>query len=441
MSEATELLSELYAPAPSSLAEIRLFTPAVVRLWGPTQQLSDVDEIISRVAGRGPIYHGVCPKSEKGSCEHHASGYVALVLDHDQADLGAIAHDVLRRIGLPPSAVVSSGRGFHAYVMLNELTPVSVAKPVARRLQAYLHDLGDKLGLNHYESREGRMSLQCVASLGGDRIHDAARVLRTPGSVNAKTGTVCTVVELNARRFSLDEVVAVLDAVNAPNVTAQVTPCAPPSTARAAERRRGPSVVYDFTSLDPAHLEVLWHRLSPHEQSLAQTPEQTDRHNRDFRVACALARAGATELEILWYAKSCEGLRQKLVESGGPSYWQSTAQHAVNQARGLRKVVAMPWEMQSAVTWGDVEVRGATIRRAGNPSGTRVILDLELDGIDDESRHFKTGCALPFFNERVAPMVGVDYRAMRGRRVTVSLRVTPSEFGPPSREVLSWYAA
>lgn len=434
MSDATDLLTQLFAAAPAALAEVRLFTPRVVRLWGPTTDLGDVDRVIAQVDGRAPIYHSLCPKTSKGSTEAHAVGFVALALDHDDPALGLEAHAVLRDVGLAPSAIVRSGRGYHAYIFLDRVYSVSDAKPIAKRLQAWLHQLGDARGLNRYDYVPGRMSPRCVASLGGDRIYDAARVLRTPGSWNSKSQSLCEVVAMTGQRYSLEYIVGVLDREGAPVVTA----CSPPAASSPAQRRRDRSVPLDFSSLDESRLETLWHRLTPLEQSLAQTPELSERHLRDYRVACALARAGASEPEIVWFAQACEGLRQKFSESGGPTYWSSTAEHAVNAARGLRRVEPMPWQTQEVATFGDVEVRAATVRRVSSPNGGRILVDLELDGLEGDARWFKAGCERDFYNAVVAPIIGTDFKAARGRGLTVSMRVTPTEWAD-QRDVLGWY--
>lgn len=422
MSAAADLLSQLFAPAPAgSLAEIRVFCPSVARVWGPVGDYGDVDKIVADVAGRGPVYHGLTPKARKGSCEADALGYTAIALDHDIAEVGVQAHDVLRAIGLAPSAIVSSGRGFHTYLFLDAVYSVESAKPIAKRLQVYLDLLGAKIG---------------VPGLGGDKIWDAARVLRTPGSTNLKTGTLCTLQEMAGHRYSLAHIARVLDAQNAPEVTLSRTTHRPPSTPGLAKERTARQSPLEGAELDRGHLELLWSRLSPYEQHLAQTEvERGRRRERDWRVACSLARAGATPEEIACFAQSCRGLAQKLVDldGGGWPYWSATAENAWRQVRSLAP--SMPWQTQAAL--GDIDIVRATIWRAENKSGTRIVVKMALEDGGD----IVTGCSEAFFESVVRRLVGTRvFKLMRGKEVTLSTLAVPTEDGV-AREVVAWYAA
>src|SRR5690606_8170666 len=91
---------------------------------------------------------------------------------------------------LPPSAILDSGGGLHAYWLLNE--PAQLADDVARhRVAAILQGL-------------------CEA-LGGDPqyVKSPASVMRLPGSVNTKperNGATVTILELDPdRRYPLEQ--------------------------------------------------------------------------------------------------------------------------------------------------------------------------------------------------------------------------------------------
>ena len=107
-------------------------------------------------------YYGVLPRKER-------SGKTEAVVPFTQtlwADLDAKVHMTKRQallalvdFDIPPSVVVDSGHGYHAYWRLNELVMFDQAKPIM-------------VGL--------------ARALKGDHVYDRPRILRIPGTTNWK---------------------------------------------------------------------------------------------------------------------------------------------------------------------------------------------------------------------------------------------------------------
>ncbi|MCC6567528.1 MAG: hypothetical protein IT298_17360 [Chloroflexi bacterium] len=111
-------------------------------------------------------------------CEHDLVALPAVFVDIDDRSPDALAR--LRGFSLPPSCIVHSGGGFHAYWWLEEPTR---------------------------ELDQARRVLQALAAcLGGDHT-SVAQSLRIVGSVNtkpARKGALCRLVHLDDRRYPLN---------------------------------------------------------------------------------------------------------------------------------------------------------------------------------------------------------------------------------------------
>lgn len=203
------LLSSLSSGACGFL-ELRAFDQIARRLarrwWIPLpfdpaelhRVLAEAREVNSRGAA---ISVGVNPRVRQSGKNTDVEFRVALVADIDppNLELGSHALDRLSQAGLAPSAVVLSGRGWHLYYLLASPVPNDArSAAVARRLCCFLHS---------------------------DHVHDAARVLRLPGTWNWKNPSrplPCWLQYLEPhRRYSLEQVEAALDAVGAPREQAR----------------------------------------------------------------------------------------------------------------------------------------------------------------------------------------------------------------------------
>jgi DNA polymerase len=105
--------------------------------------------------------------------------------------------EALRRVALPPTAVVASGRGLHAYWRFRRGIPTT--RENVERVKALLRLLADHLGGD----------LSCA---------EPARLMRLPGSHNTKDGAwiPVRVVRSTPVRYEIDELEAWLERTDAP---------------------------------------------------------------------------------------------------------------------------------------------------------------------------------------------------------------------------------
>lgn len=121
------------------------------------------------------VYFGVTPRRGRHGDEEHVARINALWADVDAKCFGESkkrAMEALQELPLPPSAVVDSGRGYHAYWFLT--TPIqNDAEGNGKRLaQAAMRGI--------------REALTQKADSPLDNVHDLARILRVPGTLNHK---------------------------------------------------------------------------------------------------------------------------------------------------------------------------------------------------------------------------------------------------------------
>lgn len=111
------------------------------------------------------VYIGVCPRSRKEGTKDAVSRAHVLWLDLDVKNpQGSEKQDVLKRLEgfvFPPTIIVDSGNGYHAYWALKE------SESDKKLIEQYLRSLADALGADK----------SCC---------EVARVLRLPGTLNRK---------------------------------------------------------------------------------------------------------------------------------------------------------------------------------------------------------------------------------------------------------------
>jgi putative DNA primase/helicase len=197
--EAKKFLSELYAKAPQDwFVELTLLKDRrAENLVFPIAELErDWDEIfrnLSRInTDHGAnVHHGVNPRfrrPERHGKNEDVSAFVALWIDVDiKGDEEAIrkrfdeAVASLREAGIPPSVIVDSGHGLHAYWLLDQPYPVEEARPCCA----------------------GVMDFFKIS----DPIHDPRRLLRVPGFLNVKdpkNPKECRIVDATWARYPLE---------------------------------------------------------------------------------------------------------------------------------------------------------------------------------------------------------------------------------------------
>ena len=400
-SDVARLFTALFAHTPEALAEVRVMPRRAPpsRYFGPASCIRDVHELLRRTGQTSSVYHSVCAKMRAGSKEEVAIGYGALVLDHDDRPTAREAWGALADVGLEPSIIVNSGRGFHSYFLLDALAPVEEGKLAGKRLWTWLDDL------DH---------------IAGDRVYDAARVLRTPGSWNARSESQCLIAEMAGHRYSLAQVNAALDKAGARMVELKTKRA---RTGLAPRTPRTPDT--NVPVVDPARLELLWSRLDPAMQQRAMTSTNGARHERDFIVAKALIRAGASDDEVVTMASFCDGLKEKLDECG-VSYWRGIA----DDARASLATLYVSDVFDQREVFGEVTTVEATVTRIR--IGTRVVVKLDAHGRGEVA----TGVEYGMFVERVWPLLGwASERDSRGKRIVVTLLEHEAY-----RQVIGWYA-
>jgi hypothetical protein len=136
--------------------ELRAFNP-VGRWW-----VGDVKDIANVVAQRKDnLYFGVNPRKGEHGTNADVSRIVAVIADIDAKNVDD-PNEALCDYGLTPSAIIQSGGGVHAYWFLE--SPRADSDDFVKARQEFL-----RLGKS-------------------DAVHDAARILRVPGTVNTKYG-------------------------------------------------------------------------------------------------------------------------------------------------------------------------------------------------------------------------------------------------------------
>lgn len=115
------------------------------------------------------VYFGVCPRFKKERNKEAINKIWTLWVDLDSKMLSGGKEEALKRLKefpLPPTAIVDSGNGYHAYWRLKEAEIISSQEDIAR-VEGYLKALATALGAD----------LQSA---------ELARILRVPGTKNHK---------------------------------------------------------------------------------------------------------------------------------------------------------------------------------------------------------------------------------------------------------------
>lgn len=152
----------------------------------------------------GDVYFGVFPTLKKKEAHQRAkiediSDLTALFAEFDAKDYGdmdkALTH--IRQLDPPPTAIICSGGGYHAYWILDTPLPIDGTSDIAYASAALAH---------------------WVEFVGGDKsAKDLARVLRVPGTYNHKYTPPRLVEALDKdcvwnRRYDLNQLVMLAEA-------------------------------------------------------------------------------------------------------------------------------------------------------------------------------------------------------------------------------------
>lgn len=172
MNEAMELYRLLWT---HGHGEIRSYSHGARSRWCVAEDEASMKNVLAWAASRSDLGENVAGGVNPRSRMRHPCGkakdvpaYIAAVLDFDTDPEAGLRR--LRALGLEPSVVVHSGRGMHAYLLLDRPEPADEFRPVAKAL--------------------------CDAT-GSDAVHDPGRILRTPGTVNPRTATMARILTWN----------------------------------------------------------------------------------------------------------------------------------------------------------------------------------------------------------------------------------------------------
>lgn len=164
----------------------------------PVSGISSASEYLTSVAGRLNAFIGVCPREAKNGSSEYVQSLNAIWCDVDVKDFDegkSSVYDHLKSSApLPPSLVVDSGNGFHAYWLLDKPYTIDGDGESSQRLVKRFH-----------------------ACVGGDHTHDLSRIMRVPGTPNLKNEddpTLCEIIENTGERYSVSELVDAVQQVN-----------------------------------------------------------------------------------------------------------------------------------------------------------------------------------------------------------------------------------
>jgi len=185
---------------PSEIVEFRFIPPKEKlgelypkKIWydGSTQKVSSIHkgeltqspytlyDNIRYWEGRGyNIYVGVNPREEVGvSGDRNVKRARLIVSDYD--DMSAEQAEASYKDFVQPSMVICSGGGIHAYYMLKEAADMECWPQMQK-------DMADTLGSDPI-------------------IHNPERIMRVPGTINAKRNKLCEFISVTPVSYTFDE--------------------------------------------------------------------------------------------------------------------------------------------------------------------------------------------------------------------------------------------
>jgi hypothetical protein len=273
-----------FLQGPEGYVEIRSIRDGKVRQWWEKDRQAAVDLALAQSDEGWDAYYGVLPRLERAGDSSAISPMTsALWADLDAKTIGSKQQALMSlvRFEMPPSVVVDSGHGYHAYWKLR--VP--------------------------YQFAQARMAMVGLArQLNGDHVYDQARILRIPGTVNWKDRDepmpVRTVVFNTTQELRFSDFYR--------QTQAGIDALAPPKP------RPGPRRLYDHDDL-PDWLDRLIQDGAP----------QGQRSEQAFKVMCQLAKRGWSDAEIKSVFET-GGIGEKMREMRSGDRWFD---HSMKKAR------------------------------------------------------------------------------------------------------------
>lgn len=140
--------------------ELRIINSGRVRqAYIPLDQIDAIEEM--RFGDGDDIYYGVLPRIKQSGAADAVVKWTRWVwadFDNKHVSEGK-AFFALMRSPVPPTVIIDSGHGYHAYWLLDQFEPLSVVQEVMKGMSLFF---------------------------GADHTHDAPRVLRVPWTTNWK---------------------------------------------------------------------------------------------------------------------------------------------------------------------------------------------------------------------------------------------------------------
>jgi len=276
-----------FLQGPEGFVEVRSIRDGKVRQWWEKDRQKAVDLALAQSDDGWDAYYGVLPRLEMGGSSRFISPMTSVLwADLDAKTIGSKQQALMSlvRYDLPPSVVVDSGHGYHAYWKLE--VP--------------------------YHFTQARMAMIGLArQLNGDHVYDQARILRIPGTTNWKNPTepmpVRTVV------FNTTQVLRFADF-----------------------HRQTQAGIYDQKPLEPITERYPARKLFSHddlpgwlEDLVRDGVPQGQRSEAAFKVMCQLAKRGWTDTEIKSAFES-GGIGEKMREMRSGDRWFD---HSMKKAR------------------------------------------------------------------------------------------------------------
>lgn len=300
---ARQFLESLLGPLPPDLAAVEIRRKRIGEQGTRQEFYASVDVDLSNFDPAENVWYGVCLRKKDTRTGKAADVALAPViwLDYDSVeDKDAVVRRLLE-FEVQPTHIVDSGGGVHAYYRLDR--PVDLRdESQATLVREVVHGLAHELGAD-------------------TKVHDLARVMRLPGTLNPGNGTTKTynppreVRVLHAdteRRVALDE----LAEFRQPIVSRSVTPVSLP-------------VATAPVKIDQLRVSERWKKLI--RSGWAKGCGYPSRSELDHAVMVALIRAKHTSEEIIAiFQDPGNKIGEKYREKGadGPRYLSTTLTNA-----------------------------------------------------------------------------------------------------------------